>query len=88
MLFVRQILRTSTRVAVPNAAALRAPIRMASTTVGGTSTDLRSEKTNPAQVQKPDDNRKANNSSGQKSSQNSEGSNQQNTNAGSGKGKQ
>ncbi|KAK8069463.1 hypothetical protein PG994_006079 [Apiospora phragmitis] len=101
MLSVRQILRASTRSTIPNAAtlqrtsrsALRAPFRLASTTVGGTSTDLKSEKSNPAQVQKPDDNRQAKNAaSGQQSSQASKESNQQNTsgngdNARSGKGK-
>ncbi|KAK7931332.1 hypothetical protein PG985_002044 [Apiospora marii] len=88
MLFVRQILRTSTRVTVPNVAALqRTPgsLRLASTT-GGTSTDLRSEKTNPAQNQKPDENRQGNNTSEQQSSQQNTSGNGDKT--GSSKGKQ
>ncbi|KAK6851193.1 hypothetical protein PG990_007915 [Apiospora arundinis] len=81
MLFVRQSLRASTRAAIPNAAisTLRAPFRLASTTVGGTSTDLRSEKTDPAQVQKPDENRQTN-ASGQSSNQSPKGSSQHNAN--------
>ncbi|KAK8084744.1 hypothetical protein PG997_006015 [Apiospora hydei] len=91
MFSVRHTLRASTRVTIPNAdalqrtpgPALRVPFRLASTTTGGTSTDLRSEKSNPAQNQKPDDKRQAS-----EPSQTSKGSNQGNgDNAGKGKGK-
>ncbi|KAK7943065.1 uncharacterized protein PG986_012178 [Apiospora aurea] len=92
MFSIRHTLRASTRATIPNAAALqrtpgsalRVPFRPASTTTGGTSTDLRSEKTDPAQNQKPDDKRPAS-----ESSQTSKGSHQENgDNAGKGKGKQ
>ncbi|KAK8045047.1 hypothetical protein PG993_005071 [Apiospora rasikravindrae] len=92
MLSVRQTLRASTRATTSNAAVLqrtpgsafRAPFRLASSTTGGTSTDLRSEKTDPAQNQKPDDKRQTNDAS-----QTSKGSNQGNgDNTGKDKGKQ
>ncbi|KAK8097861.1 uncharacterized protein PG998_013347 [Apiospora kogelbergensis] len=90
MLFIRQTLRATTRTTVPNAAAsaVCARFRFASSTVGGTSTDLRSEKTDPAKVQKPNETRQTN-ASGQKADQAAKGSTQQNAggkgdNAGSG----